>query len=107
MISSEMEMSRETADRRRRERARGRERVKDRIKGGAAATAAFLPHVAGAHDCLRYCPSESPAIAMLRALLLLRPENRAGFLDTSAPAKLRRDKVDNFPRSRISGQLSE
>ena len=90
-------MSRETADRRQREK----ERVKDRIKGAAAAikadpatatavAAAFLPHVAGAHDCLRYCPSESPAVAMLRALLLLPPEEEggrsAGFLDRLATA---------------------
>ena len=73
-------MSRETADRRRKEKARARERAKDRIKGAAAASSALLPHVAGAHDCLRlYCPSESPSVAMLRALLL--PEEAAGFLD--------------------------
>ena len=78
-------MSRETADRRRKEKARARERAKDRIKGASAASAALLPHVAGApHDCLRpYCPSESPSVAMLRALLLHPPppEEAAGFLD--------------------------
>ena len=42
MISSEMEMSRETADRKRRARARGRERVKDRFKGAAAVAGAAL-----------------------------------------------------------------
>ena len=35
-------MSRETADRKRRARARGRERVKDRIKGAAAVAGAAL-----------------------------------------------------------------
>ena len=74
MISSEVEMFRATADRKR------RERVGDRVRAAAAGDSAFLPHVAGAHDCLRYCPSESPAIAMLRALLF--PEKAAGFLDS-------------------------
>ena len=83
MISSEVEMFRATADRKRRERVRD---------------SAFRPHVAGAHDCLRYCPSESPAIAMLRALLF--PENGAGFLD-SCPR--RSDLLCNFlPSRRLS-----
>ena len=73
-------MSRETADRRRKEKARARDRAKDRIKG-----AAVLSRSAGAaHDCsLRlYCPSESPSVAMLRALLLPHDdEGAAGFLD--------------------------
>ena len=76
-------MFRATADRKRRERVRD---------------SAFRPHVAGAHDCLRYCPSESPAIAMLRALLF--PENGAGFLD-SCPR--RSDLLCNFlPSRRLS-----
>ena len=75
-------MSRETEDRKRREKARARDRMKDRIKGAAAAASSLLPRVAGApHDCLRlYCPSESPSVAMLRALLLPE-EEAAGFLD--------------------------
>ena len=107
-------MSRETADRRRREKARARERAKDRIKGASAASAALLPHVAGApHDCLRpYCPSESPSVAMLRALLLPE-EEAAGFLDKFLRTRRGGERGNflaasrllpsNFPRERDGG----
>jgi hypothetical protein len=80
MLSSEIGMVKENEERTVMDKRHRRRRRREVERLDRAATA-LLPHVAGAHDCLRYCPSDSPALSMLRALLDDRVP--AGFLDSN------------------------